>query len=470
MGNSSSSDCKPDYGRSSQPSPRSVGGFGLRVRLQRGMLVRVARRVLESGVHRLQRFKRFGVRPQSRLRIFHMHRLPHRQRNRSSQGRWGAYDSTRMTKFSHGSTTTRAAAPIVALVVALSQAGGQGRLQRSAPIMSAIDSVVLSENDSVFVGLVGGFAVTPNGQYYISDRRNHAVFEFSSRGRHTRTIGRRGRGPGEFTDPRALAVGGDTLLVVYGGVNLHAFDLRTGKLQWQRLPGSRMLQVLSVHNGRVYANAVLGQSQGRRASLAVVTTANDSAERGGPLPAPFGDNPIIDQSFGFLQMALWSRDSVAVAFAGASDWLFVGRFVSSQYDSIPVPRVSRRGAPSQAMIQQLKIDPARVDPKDLLLVSAPWALGKLSTGAYGYVTMDPIQENNRITGVIRVTAVDPRGTRTCADVLIPVPVDPQPRAVFGGDTLFVLSQDETRDLVPRTMIRKYLVSAMDCRRVDGAVR
>lgn len=390
--------------------------------------------------------------------------MPHLLRISAWRRRWDLPGVVRLGSCCRPRATALAIATIAATITTAVPASGQRSAPRTTPALIAFDSVVLSENDSVFVGLVGGFGVAPTGRYFVSDRRNQVVFEFSSRGQHVRTFGRRGRGPGEFTDPRALAVGGDTLLVVYGGINLHAFDLRTGDLLWQRLPGARMLQVLSVHQGRVLSNAVLGQTQGKRASLAAISGAHDSAQRGGPLPAPFGDSPVIDQSFGFLQMALWSRDSVAVALAGASDWIFVGRFGTTAYDSVFVPRVARRAGPSQRLIQELKRDPSGVEPADLFRVSAPWALGKLSDGGYGYVTMEPVQENNRITGVIRASKVHPQGTKTCADMLIPVPIDPQPRAVFGGDTLFVLSQDETRELVPRTTIRKYLLSTVDCGR------
>ena len=50
----------------------------------------------------------------------------------------------------------------------ITAAGAQGR-----PTLIPIDSIVLRESDSAFVGMVGGFAVSSAGEYFIADRRAH---------------------------------------------------------------------------------------------------------------------------------------------------------------------------------------------------------------------------------------------------------------------------------------------------------
>jgi hypothetical protein len=250
---------------------------------------------------------------------------------------------------------------------------------------------------------------------------------------------------------------------VYGSPNLHAFDLATGKLKWQRLPGAKMTQALTTHRGRIIQNAVIGRDPSLRVSLASVRSAHDSAEFGGPFPSPLGQAPHADQMWGYLQMTLWSADSVAVAITAASDWIFFGTFGSVKYDSVRVARVSRRGGPAAELLRRLVNDPASMKQEELFYPSAPWALGKLSSGNFAYVTFDATPVNQRITGAIRASVVDPRGKRSCSDVVVPVPTDPQPRALFRGDTLFVLSQDETSDGKPRAIVRKFMLQTAGCR-------
>jgi hypothetical protein len=355
---------------------------------------------------------------------------------------------------------------VVALAATLSVIPSSDVAAQGSPSLVSRDSIVLEENDSVFVALVGGFAVSSKGQLFISDRRNFNVIEFSPRGKIVRTFGRRGRGPGEFNDPGAIALDGDSILIVYGSPNLHAFDLQTGKLKWQRLPGAKMTQVLSTHRGRIIQNAVIGRDPSLRVSLAAVRSAHDSAEFGGPFPSPLGQAPHADQMWGYLQMTLWSADSVAVAITAASDWIFVGRFSSLKYDSVRVARVSRRGGPSGELLRRLVNEPASMTQEELFRPSAPWALGKLSSGNFAYVTFDATPINQRITGTIRASVVDPRAKRSCSDAEIPVPTDPQPRALFRGDTLFVLSQDETADRKPRAIVRRFMLQTGSCRWVS----
>ncbi len=56
-----------------------------------------------------------------------------------------------------------------------------------------------------------------SGRYYVLDGATKSVRVFDHRGRLTNTIGRQGRGPGEFVDPAAIAFQGERMLVADPG-------------------------------------------------------------------------------------------------------------------------------------------------------------------------------------------------------------------------------------------------------------
>lgn len=343
----------------------------------------------------------------------------------------------------------------------LAQSVARGGIQ--SPILLAVDSVDLIENDSQFVGRSIGFAVSTRGNLYISDDLNTIVHEFSPRGDRLRSFGGRGRGPGEFTSVGFVATDADSGLIVDGGTYLHYFDLRSGKLKWQRLPPAKMIQAMLVHRGNIVVNAIVGRDPSRAVSLASVRSLEDAARYGGPLPAPLGRSPVVDQSFGVLQFTFFNRDSLAVAVTASSDFLFFGLFDSPRFDSVHVARSKRRGGLSSQVLAKFLTNPASVTAVDLFQPSTPWALAALSSGDFAYVTLDPELTNNRITGPLYVSIVDARSRRTCPDARVPVPTDPQPRVTFRADTLFVLSQDETADKKPRTTLRKFMIRTENCR-------
>ena len=81
--------------------------------------------------------------------------------------------------------------------------------------------------------------VGPDGHLYISDQADHHLVVLDAQGELLRTIGRAGRGPGEMTSPRALAVAADTLRVLDpGNDQVHVFSLDGGFVRsFGGLPG-----------------------------------------------------------------------------------------------------------------------------------------------------------------------------------------------------------------------------------------
>jgi len=90
--------------------------------------------------------------------------------------------------------------------------------------------------------------IGPGGEIYALSSGDRAVQVFSSTGEFLRTWGRGGEGPGEFRDPRDLALAGDTVAVA-DGERVHFFDPR-GRFLNSVWPGGQIGRYLvySVHS------------------------------------------------------------------------------------------------------------------------------------------------------------------------------------------------------------------------------
>ena len=126
------------------------------------------------------------------------------------------------------------------------------------PELALVDSVVLQQSASEYVGLPSGFAVLPGEDgFLVSDLRNRTVHRFGRDGTHQEQLGREGEGPGEFSaPPTALALDGDSILFVRTGwAGLQVIDLRARTFRDPReLPGTA--HVIAASNGRVYFRLV----------------------------------------------------------------------------------------------------------------------------------------------------------------------------------------------------------------------
>lgn len=71
---------------------------------------------------------------------------------------------------------------------------------------------------------ISAAAMSESGQIVVLDAGNHELAIFSVDGERVRTIGGRGRGPGEFAGPGSLWVRNDTIAVSDAGNRLHLFS------------------------------------------------------------------------------------------------------------------------------------------------------------------------------------------------------------------------------------------------------
>lgn len=330
--------------------------------------------------------------------------------------------------------------------------------QPSGLTLVPVDSVRLEESDASFIGSISGFAVSGAGHFYVSDKGNSVVHEFAANGRRLRTFGRSGQGPGEFLVPTAMAVSGDSLLIVNGSASLQAFDLRSGRHAWQRmLPRVHRADALVSRGGWLYFPSF---DPLRHASVGRIAGAADSVAFGGPFPAPYGRNEIIDGTFGHVSVAVVGSDSVVTAFH-ASDFLFIGRFGRTGYDSVHIPRISRNGAHPDVMSKR-DLSVSALQPY-VYGLSMPFALGVLSASRIAEVHVDQTLLKGRIAGTLFVSVVNLRTKKACADAPVPLPSDPPAWATFRGDTLLLVQQSESSSGRPETLVRKYTMGTANCR-------
>ncbi len=70
------------------------------------------------------------------------------------------------------------------------------------------------ERTAFSFGEIKGLAIDAAGHLYVSDWQDHRIAVFDAQGRHVATIGKRGKGPGEFEAPTSMAIGTDGSLWV----------------------------------------------------------------------------------------------------------------------------------------------------------------------------------------------------------------------------------------------------------------
>ncbi len=147
---------------------------------------------------------------------------------------------------------------------------------------------VEDEEGPYLFGMISSVELGGDGTIYVADYHSANIRAFDARGRHLRTFGRRGRGPGEFSNPVALIHDGDTTLYAIQSYSASAIlTARGGQVQLRRVFGpDQDYRSACVLGGELF---VAGWRDGRM--LHVV------GERGEPVRS-FGEG--------------WSRDTLAI--------------------------------------------------------------------------------------------------------------------------------------------------------------
>jgi hypothetical protein len=334
-------------------------------------------------------------------------------------------------------------------------------------VLVQLDSILLAETDSDFVGEPGGMVAHADGTLLIADKRNGTLHEFDRHGAHLRDIGQRGQGPNEWAvGPHVVFSDSDTLIVAADGLGrLKGVALPSGVQQWDRAtaPGRYLI---GVHRG---AAMLVSIDRGTRSTLAQLAVLGDTAiTSGGPYPSILDANQFVGELFSAAAVTWLGADSIVMALQSSNN-LFVGPFPLGPFDTIPVPVLARRGALPE-LLRQIDENDTRTIERAIYQPSYPLALARLpSSGLLALVSADQnLVDGSRMTGKLFLSLIDRTSGRVCPDAPVSTPADPLPHVTFLGDTLLVLIQAVDQEQT-RSVVRRFLPNADDCRWI-GAER
>lgn len=332
--------------------------------------------------------------------------------------------------------------------------------------LDAAGVTILHQSDSVFVSQVGALAIDSSGTFYVAEQLNPSVLRYSNSGQLTAVLGKRGRGPGEFQRPGALAISGDSMLfVVDGGIDLRAWGLRDRLEHWRRpLPHRPTFTIVPFERGLL----IQAPDSSRQATIGIIRGAADSIEYRGPYPTPLGRFRQVDLWFSQNVIVPLGGDSVATSIM-ATDFVYWGSLDHATFDSLRLPIRRRRGA-GEALFRKVTGDPESVRPL-LYHTSMPVGIARLSSGMLAIVHADQSYERARGRERLYLSLVDISHRRSCVDLPVSVVEEPLPRVAFRGDTLNVVTQELDADGRATVIVHKFVANLARCVWIaDGEAR
>lgn len=348
------------------------------------------------------------------------------------------------------------------------------RTATSGPSITQVDSTVLDENDTAFVGRpAASFTVDSEGDYYIPDHYANRLLRYAPNGRLRLVYGRAGGGPGEFRSLTAGTLVLGSVVVQPTASRLKVFDRETGEYKFERWYARGVLTQAQLVRDTVFYS--LFDFSGRRGILVVSredllrpdTSAIPVALESNrvPVPVEYSDFPGL-MSFSSASFAAWD-DSLLVGYAGVDYLLRYGRG-STIPDTFWVPARVRTGFVPESLAAFRSGSGASLD-REARAISGLHGLWRLEDGSfllwYQDNTAQPVGRGDwSLSGTAYLTLVSPDLQRACIDTEIDFPGTDWPRFGFSRDTLLGLDQVglPTDSFALRTVIRKYTVSSIGC--------
>lgn len=164
--------------------------------------------------------------------------------------------------------------------------------------------------------------------------------------------------------------------------------------------------------------------------------------------------------------SIWGEAAVDVSgdsilfFGGRSEYLIIANSDWQPHDSLPIPRMVRRGIPREF---DLSLDDGRNVYDIQRQLSVPFGLRALAGGRYAVFHLDAsVVRNTTVVGQVFMTVFPNSRSSQCIDVPVPTHDSTSiPRLAFRADTLFVLDQF-VRDDSALVEISKYHIRTDAC--------
>lgn len=350
-------------------------------------------------------------------------------------------------------TTALLLALLLALVVIVGACSDPENASHTQPVsqrgLVPVASIRLTDRDSAYLAKPNALGVSTKGEFFVTDVPSRRVLRFDATGAFVETIGRRGGGPNEFEGPTALTSLDDSTLSIVDNLRRQAvlWDLPSRSVR-ARLPIPGLTSRLVRSRGSLYAASA--DLENGTAGLRW-RTPQGAPERVGQLLDVYRN--MFYAIWGTVQMDV-SGDSI-IYFGGSSEYVIVADTNWQPYDSVPIPRLRRRGIPTEI---NYEMGPGENIYNVMARLSSPWALFNLSGGRYAVLHLDGrIVDVNNIFGRVYLTVVSPTAVSRCVD--LPVPAHDStffPRLSLNADTLFALDQFVVGDSVIVEVSKYYL--------------
>ena len=350
-----------------------------------------------------------------------------------------------------------------------SEPGEHATADAAGPTLIPIDSVLLPEADTLYIGNPYTPVIDPfDGSFYIPDLFSERVLRFGRDGDLMVAYGRPGEGPGEFRGgPGVPVILDDSTVAVQTtrSRRMNVFDRNTGETR--RVVGFPALAGIT-------PAVLLGEDVWmtdfevrRRTSLTRWRPSTDQFASMGVLPAEYlvsleSDNWSYATLFRLSSLA-YSGARLVQGWSGL-DEMFVLNMRGEVVDTADIPVVRRKGVPANL---RERIDIERVSFRERLENSS--RLRQLFTrpdGGFVFTHHDQtalqMEPMPVLTAKVWVGILSPDLNQACVDAPVPRDFEIRPMETFRGDTLFVLERriNDTDKL--QTWMQMYLVSDEKC--------
>jgi len=340
----------------------------------------------------------------------------------------------------------------------------------SGPTLVAVDSILLPEDDTLYLGAPFSPAIDPDdGSFYVSDDFQKRVVRFDRSGEVVRIYGRPGGGPGEFRGVGLTFVLDDSTLAVedWNVERLSFFDRESGEFRGSRsLPGVAGITPPVFEGGAAWFPTV---NRERRHGLVRWSIDDDVVTTAGPLPDAYqvsldGGNPGY-ANFMDVFGSLTSHDGTLIRGWSVQNELIRHDRHGNVLETIDIPVVRRRGVPEN--LRYLYDVEGATGRERITINSRLRQLHTLPDGGLAFTHHD--QEILSLDGPMPVIAahvwagvISSDLERACVDAPVPASLDARSMEAFRGDTLFVLDRRIVDDTDLETWIVMYRIDTEEC--------